>query len=56
MEQKTEDLARKMFQTVMATAQGLETITKEERIKIFKAVAEYCFEAAYAFETVAAEK
>jgi hypothetical protein len=49
-------MAENMFTTVMTTAQGLDTITKEQRVEAFKRASELCFEAATAFYIVANER
>lgn len=45
MKPETKQLARQMYSTVMTTATGLDTISKEERAKLFKEAAMMCFEA-----------
>jgi len=49
---ETSLLAREVFKSVLASATGLGNFSKEERADIFKLAAEYCFEAAVAFEEV----
>lgn len=55
MKTETAKLAREMFATTMTTAQGLDTISKEDRKELFKAAGEMCFEAAEVFEEVSEE-
>ncbi len=52
MKPETKQLAREMFSTILATAQGLGTLSSEDRSELFKQAAELCFEAAIAFEEV----
>lgn len=52
MKPETKELARKMYATIMTTAQGLGNASFEQRKGLFKEAAELCFEAAIAFEEV----
>ena len=52
MKPETKELARQMYATIMITAQGLGSVSSEQRKVLLKEVAEICFEAAAAFEEV----
>ena len=49
-------LAEKLFVVLMSHAEGLSSIDKEERMKLFKIVAEYSFEMEEAFNEVYQER
>jgi|688.fasta_scaffold1790465_2 hypothetical protein len=52
MKPETKKLARQMYATIMINAQGLGSVSSEQRITLFKEAAEICFKAAAAFEEV----
>jgi hypothetical protein len=56
MKDETKKLARDMYSTILINAHGLHTVSEEERMTIFKQAAEFCFEAAAAFEEVSTKK
>lgn len=55
MKTETKQLARQMYSSIMTTAKGLDTVTKEQRIELFKEAAKMCFEVAEAFEIIESE-
>jgi hypothetical protein len=55
MKSETKLLARQMYSSIMTNATGLGEITKEQRMELFKAAAQICYEAPEAFEAIESE-